>query len=586
MTVAMPSFAAPSAALGYAPKYPPGFTHFEYVNPNAPKGGSLTIDGRGSFDSFNPFILRSIPAAGIDALMFETLMVSSLDEPFSLYGLVAEDIRLAADEKSVTFRLNPRARFSNGKPVTATDVKFSFDMLMSKAAHPRFRFYYADVAGAVVVDARTVRFEFKRPNPELHLIIANGVPIFSPDWIGEKPFDKVALERPIGSGPYLIDNFSLGKFITYKRNPDYWGRDLNTRRGMYNFDRVKFTYYKDDTAQLEGFKSGEFDFNHEFSAKRWARQYQGPQFGPGKIIKTELEHRNNAGMQGFVYNLRRPLFQDKRVRKAIALAFDFEWSNQHLFFGQYVRCDSYFSNSEMAATGIPQGEELRILEKFRDRLPPEIFTTPWQLPRAGTPEALRENLKKAQALLEEAGWMLKDGVRTNAKGQRLEFEVLQHSIQGRSFERILAPFARNLAKLGIRMTYRTVDVALYQRRTDTFDFDMIVHSYPQSQSPGNELLGYWHSSTANQEGSNNVGGIDDPVVDALIENVIYSAHDRKKLVTAVRALDRVLLHNEYLVPNWYNKVHRVAYWSKFGIPEKTPLYYNPDNWMMTTWWAK
>jgi microcin C transport system substrate-binding protein len=581
-----PTSAAPSAALGYTPKYPAGFSHFDYVNPKAPKGGTLTLDGRGTFDSFNPFILRGVAAAGLEALVFETLMVQSLDEPFSAYAHLAEDVVLAPDQRSVTFRLNPRARFSNGKPVTAADVKFSFDTLVSKEAHPQRRFYYSDVKQVVVVDQRTVRFDFKRPNPELHLIIANDVPIFSREWLANKPFDKVALEQPIASGPYVIDSYRLGKHITYKRNPNYWARDLGTRRGMFNFDRVTFTYFKDDTAQFEGFKAGEFDFNHEYSAKRWARQYHGPQFVPGKIVKTELTHRNNAGMQGFLFNIRRPMFQDRRVRRAITLAFDFEWSNQHLFYGQYTRCNSYFSNSEMASTGLPQGEELALLERFRDKLPPDVFTTVWQPPSTAAPHSLRDNLKQAQTLLAQAGWKVKDGVLRNAKGQAFEFEILQHSLQGRSFERILAPFQRNLAKLGIGMTYRTVDVTIYQRRTDTFDFDMIVHGYGQSQSPGNELYQRWHSSSAKQEGSDNVIGIQDPGIDALIEQVIYSAHDRKKLVTAVRALDRVMLHHEFLVPNWYNKAHRVAYWEKFGIPAQAPLYYNPDAWVLMSWWSK
>ena len=584
MAMPLASLAAPSAALGYTPKYKPGFSHFDYVNADAPKGGEVTLVGRGSFDSLNPYVLKGVAAEGLGQYVFEPLMVQSLDEPYSVYAHLAEDIQLAADRLSVSFRLDPRARFSNGTPVTAADVKFSFDTLMSKAAHPTYRLYWADIKRAVLVDARTVRFEFVRVNPELHLI-ASQIPVFARAWVGDKPFDKLATVVPIGSGPYRVQSFDLGKRVIYERNPEYWARGFNTRRGMFNFDRVVFKYYKDDTVMLEAFKAGEFDFNHEYSSKMWARDYTGPQFDKGLIKKVELQHRNNAGMQGFTFNTRRPLFADKRVRRAIALAFDFEWANRKLFYNQYQRCNSYFSNSEMASSGLPDGDELRLLEPFRATLPPEVFTQVWQPPSTLPPNSLRDNLRKARKLLTETGWALDRGVLRNAKGEAFEFEVMLTSVQGRGFERILAPFARNLEKLGIRMKYRNVDTALYQRRTDTFDFDMMVASFSQSQSPGNELIARWHSSSANQEGSDNVIGIQDPVVDALIEKVIF-APDRRRLVTAARALDRVLLHGDYLVPNWYIGTHRVAYWDKFGIPATPPLYYSADPWMRMSWWMK
>lgn len=583
--IRLPAHAAPSMALGYTPKYPVGFTHFEYVRPDAPKGGDVALLGRGNFDSFNPFILRGVPAAGLGEFVFESLMVSSLDEPFSAYALLAQDVELAADKLSVTFKLDPRAKFSNGKPVLAEDVKFSFDTLVSKKAHPRFRFYWADVKRVVVGSARSVRFEFKRINPELHLVMATSLPIFSRDWVGDTSFDKLATAMPIGSGPYKIEAYDLGKRITYVRRPDYWASNLNTRRGMFNFERVVFKYYKDDTVMLEAFKKGEFDFNHEYSSKMWARDYVGPKFRSGQIVKVELPHRNNAGMQGFVFNLRRPIFQDKRVRRAISLAFDFEWSNRNLFYNQYSRCYSFFSNSELASTGLPQGEELALLAPYRKQLPESVFKEEWKPPSTAAPGSLRENLKQAMQLLAEAGWSLKDGMLQNAKGVPFEFEVMLTSVQGRGFERILAPFARNLEKLGIRIRYRSVDTALYKRREETFDFDMVVSSFPSSQSPGNELLSVLHSSSAKQEGSDNIVGIQDPVVDALIEKIIQ-APDRKRLITAARALDRVLLHGEYIVPNWYIATHRVAYWDKFGMPEKRPLYYEADPWMHMTWWKK
>jgi len=575
--------AAPSAALGYTPKYPANFHHYEYVQPKAPRGGELILAARGSFDSFNPFVLKGQAAAGLTQLVFEPLMDQSLDEPYSVYAHLAEDIALASDRLSVTFRLNPRATFSNGKPVTAADVKFSFDTLKSKAAHPMYRFYWGDLKRAVVVNVRTVRFEFARVNPELHLIAAQ-IPVFSRDWVGDRPFDKTATVMPIGSGPYTVETHDLGKRIRYVRNPDYWAREHNTRRGMFNFDRVTFKYYRDDTVMLEAFKAGEFEFNWEFNSKSWARDYVGPPFESGKIKRVELRHKNNAGMQGFVFNLRRPLFQDKRLRQALSLAFDFEWSNRHLFYGQYTRCDSYFSNSELAATGLPVGDELRLLEPYRRQLPDSVFSTSWRPPSTAATGALRANLRKAKALLEQAGWQVRDGVLQNPAGQPLEFEVLLTSAQ-KGFDRILAPYAHNLAKLGVRMSYRAVDSALYQRRTDQFDFDMIVASFGASQSPGNELISRFHSSSAHQEGSDNVSGIQDPVVDALIHKVIY-ARDRRQLVTAVRALDRVLLHGEYVIPNWYIATHRVAYWDRFGIPDQLPLYYNADSWMRMTWWKK
>jgi len=576
--------AAPSAALGYQPKYPAGFGNFDYVNPNAPKGGEIVLLGRGSFDSLNPYVLKGIAADGLSLYVFEPLMVQSLDEPYSVYAHLAEDIQLASDRLSVTFRLDARARFSNGKAVTAADVKFSFDTLKSKDAHPMYGLYWADLRSAEVIDARTVRFRFARVNPELHLI-ASQIPVFSRDWVGDRPFNKLATVVPVGTGPYTIESFDLGKRIVYARNRDYWAKNLGSRRGMFNFDRVTFKYYKDDTVMLEAFKAGEFDFNHEYSSKMWARDYIGPAFEKGRIKKTELTHRNNAGMQGFAFNIRKPLFHDRRVRKAMSLAFDFEWSNRKLFYNQYTRCNSYFSNSELASSGVPRGEELKLLEPFRSRLSAEVLSQPWVPPSTLPPGSLRQNLRQARELLRQAGWSLDNGVLRNSKGEAFQFEVMLTSVQGRGFERILAPFARNLQKLGIQMKYRSVDTALYQRRTDTFDFDMMVASFSQSQSPGNELMTRWHSSSAKQEGSDNIIGIQDPVVDALIEKVIF-ARDRHHLVIAARALDRVLLHGEYLVPNWYIGTHRVAYWDKFGIPERLPLYYAADPWMRMTWWKK
>ncbi|MGD8811158.1 MAG: extracellular solute-binding protein [Thioalkalispiraceae bacterium] len=573
--------AAPSIGYGYQAKYVPGFKHFDYVKPDAPKGGQIVLAGFGNFDSFNPFILKGVSAEGLGTLVFETLMVQSQDEPYSLYGHLAEDIQLARDRLSVTFRLNRKARFSDGSPVLAEDVKFSFDTIRSDKGHPYYRFYWADIKRAVVLNTRTIRFEFARKNPELHLITAQ-IPIFSRKWVGDTPFDKLNRKLPVGSGPYVVSEFELGKNVTYQRNPDYWAKDFPTRRGMFNFDKVKYKYYKDSTVMLEALKAGEFDYILVNHSKQWARDYVGPQFVSGKIIKQELPHKNNAGMQGFFFNTRRDLFKDKRVRKALTLAFDFDWSNRKLFYNQYTRCDSYFSNSELASRGLPQGDELQLLNRFRNQLPDEVFNQEWHPPSTDEPGELRQNLRQAKKLLEQAGWFVKEGALQNAQGRRFEFDVM---LAQKGFERILAPYAYNLKKLGIKLNYRTVDVSLYNRRTRTFDFDMIVSSYSQSQSPGNELYSFWHSRSADQEGSRNLMGINNPVIDQLIDKVVF-ARNRQQLITATRALDRVMLHSEYLIPNWYIAVHRLAYWDKFSYPETLPLYYSADPWVLSTWWVK
>jgi microcin C transport system substrate-binding protein len=575
------AFAASAMGMGYEPKYPPDFDHFDYVNPDALKGGDLVLNGLGTFDSLNPYLLKGISADGLGELVFESLLEKSLDEPFTMYGLLADDFELAEDGLSVTFHINPKARFSSGKPVTAADVKFSFDTLMSKAAHPQYRVYYADVKSAEVLDRLTVRFNFRNRNRELHMIVGE-IPVFSPDWVGDSAFDKLDDVKPIASGPYIVDSYDRGKYIRYTRNPDYWAKDLPVRRGMYNFDRITYKYYKDSTIALEAFKAGEFDFFFENYSKRWARSHVGLRYDSGEIIKTELPHQNNAGMQGFAMNLRREKFQDVRVRKALDLAYDFEWANDHLFYNQYVRCDSYFSNSELASSGLPQGKELELLDGFRTQLPPELFTTVWKPPKTTPPDSLRANLRKARDLLTQAGWRVRDGVLKNDKDETFTIDVL---LAQKGFDRIFAPYAHNLEKLGIDMNYRTVDDSLYKRRIDNFDFDMVVVSLPESVSPGNELKNMFHSESASMKGSRNLSGIASPVVDALVDRVIES-EDRAQLVTATRALDRVLLFGEYLVPNWYIDKHRIAYSRKLKRPETVPLYYEPMTWLLKAWWLE
>ena len=575
-----PAQAGFGMALGYEPKYGGGFSHFDYVNPHAPRGGQLNLAQIGSFDSLNPFTLRGQGAAGLNQLMFESLMESSLDEPFSQYGLLAEWGELATDRLSVTFGLHPLARFHDGSPVLAEDVKFSFDTLREQG-HPWYRIYWADIERVVVVDERIVRFEFARVNPELHLL-AGQVPVFSRAWVGEDSFERMALKEPLSSGPYRVDAYDLGKRITYRRNPDYWGNDLPVRRGQFNFERITYKYYRDFVVAMEGFKAGEFDFNMEYNSKRWARDYIGSPFRSGAILRDELPHSNNAGMQGFVFNQRRARFQDKRVRQALGLALDFEWSNRNLFYNQYEYNDSYFSNSELAATGLPEGDELALLEAFREQLPDAVFSEPTPVVSTSPPHSLRENLRLARDLLAEAGWEYRDGALRNAAGEPFRIHIM---LVQRGFERIVAPYARNLAILGIEVNYRTVDSALYQRRMDNFDFDMVVAGYNQGQSPGNELMGMFHSSSADESGSRNLMGLKDPVVDALIDKVIY-AETRKELVTAAQALDRVLMHGYQIVPQWYIATHRVAWWDRFERPETLPLYYQAISWVIATWWIK
>ncbi len=577
----MTSQAVPAMGMGYEPKYAADYKHFDYVNPDAVKQGELTLMGVGTFDSLNPYLLKGISASGLGVLVFESLLEKSLDEPFSEYGLIADDFYLAENGLSVTFHINSLARFSNGDAILAEDVKYSFDTLMSKAAHPQFRVYYADVESATVLDAQTIRFDFKNKNRELHMIIGE-IPIFSKKWAGEKDFEKLSDSKPIASGPYTVEKYERGKNIKYIKNSDYWAKDLPVRQGMFNYEHITYKYYKDSTIALEAFKAGEFNFFFENYSKRWARSHNGPNYASGDIKKTELTHKNNAGMQGFAFNTRQDKFKDVRVRRALSLAYDFEWANAKLFYNQYVRAGSYFSNSELAAEGLPEGKELALLEKYRDQLPEKVFTKQWQPATTIAPNTLRKNLIEARDLLAAAGWTIQDGVLKNQQGEVFILNFLL--VQG-GFDRIVAPYAHNLKKLGIETNYRKVDSSLYKSRLDKFDFDMVVTSFSSSMSPGNELMNMFDSASADLKGSNNLPGISSPVVDALVQKII-KAENRDEVVIASRALDRVLLYGEYLVPNWYINVHRIAYWDKFGIPETQPLYYDPVTWLLKAWWIQ
>ncbi len=576
-------FAAHAFSLYDTPKYPAGFTHFDYVNPDAPKGGELFLanpDRRSSFDKFNPYSLKGVAAAGVSSLMFETLTVSSGDEVATMYGLLADDMMLAPDRLAMTFHINPKARFNNGDPVLAADVKYSFDTLMAKGA-PQFKSIFAEVKRCVVIDERTVKFEFKSLNHELPLIVGS-VPVFSRKWATGTEFDQIQLTPPIVSGPYLIDRYDTGRSISYKLNPDYWGANVPTRKGTFNFGRINYRFYKDDVAKLEAFKAGEFDLVVEYSAKNWARSYKGPKFTSGEIIKRELTHSNGAGMQGFVMNLRRPQFQDVRVRRALDLALDYEWMNRQLFFGSYKRIYSFFNNSPMAATGLPSVDELKLLEPLRDKLDPAVFGPAPIPPNTDAPRSLRANLLEAVELFRQAGWTYRDGALRNAKGEPFAFEIIDDQS---ALSRVISVYIRNLEKLGIQVTQRTADYALVQKRMDEFDFDMTSIRFPDVSSPGNEMFDMFGSKAADEKGSSNAWGLKDPAVDRLVEKLV-AADSRQQLVAAARALDRVLLHKHIVVTHWYSSTHRVAYRDRFGIPETAPLYYQADPYVISTWWQQ
>lgn len=557
-------------------KYPPDFSHFDYVNPEAPKGGRFKEASIGTFDSLNPFIVKGTVAEGT-GLLYDSLMTRALDEPFSQYGLLAEQLRVPEDRSWIEFDLHPEARFSDGHPVTAEDVVFTFDLLKKKGS-PFFKSYYAGIQNVTALTAATVRFEFgASTNRELPLIVGE-VPILPEHYWAEHDFETPSLEPPLGSGPYLVDRIDPGRTIVYKRNPDYWGRDLAVNRGRHNFDYHQYDYYRDSTVALEAFKAGEYDFRSEHASKAWATGYTGAPFDDGRIIKEEIRHQNPVGMQGFIMNTRRTLFSQPEVRQALTYAFDFEWTNNNLFYGAYTRSHSYFSNSEMAADALPTPEELEILEPVRDQVPPEVFTRVYRAPSTNGSGNNRPQLRMALALLKQAGWKLEGGKLVDHQGTPFTFEIL---LVQKEFERVVAPFIRNLERLGISARIRIVDVSQYINRLRQFDFDMVVYGFGQSSSPGNEQRDYWHSSSADQPGSRNLIGIRNPAVDYLVEQLI-AAPDRQQLVLRARALDRVLQWNYYVIPHYHISAYRIAYWNKFAHPAVTPAY----DLGLDTWWAK
>jgi microcin C transport system substrate-binding protein len=561
-------------------KYPPGFAHFDYVNPDAPKGGRLSMigtAGRITFDSFNDFILKGDAAQGLTYL-FDSLMVRALDEPDAVYGLVARSAELAPDRRGVTFRLRPEAKFADGSPATAADVVYSFETLKDpEQGHPRFSMALRDVVKAEALDAHTVRYTFQGElTRDLPMTVAT-LPIFSKAFYATRPFAQTSLEPPLGSGPYRIADFRPGTFVTYKRRDDYWAKDLNVNRGRYNFDELRYEYFRDRTAELENLFNGTFDLREEFTSLHWATAYDVPPVKDGRIQRVTLPDESPSGAQGFFINTRKPKFQDRRVRKALDLAFDFEWSNKNLFFGLYKRTSSFFENSDMKASGPPSAEELALLEPFRDKLAPEVFGEPYVPPVSDGSGFDRRLLREASKLLDEAGWKIDGGKRRNGKGELLEVEIL---IFDPTFERVLGPYVENLRRLGLEASIRRVDAAQYERRMKSFDFDLTTQRYVMSLTPGVELKAFWHSDAARMDGSFNLAGIADPVIDALTAKVMQ-AKSRAELVAATRAIDRVLRAGHYWVPHWYKAAHHVAFWNKFSWPAVKPNY---ERGIIHTWW--
>jgi microcin C transport system substrate-binding protein len=578
------------AVLG-TPALPADFSYFPYVNPDAPKGGEVTLASIGTFDSFNPFIMRGTAAVGtvspwvvmpggsgsgsVLGHVWESLLASSADEIATAYGHLAKTVELPADKMWVAFELRPEARFSDGTPVTAEDVAWTFRTLMTQG-RPSFRIEMGDVKDVAVEGPLRVVFHFtSNDNRELPLILG-GLPVLPKHYFEGRDFTRPLADAPIGSGPYRVASFELGRSITYERRPDWWAANLPTGKGTNNFDRVRVEYFRDSTVAMEAFKAGQIDLRSENIAKNWATAYEFPAVGSGLVIKKSFEHRLPTGMQGFAMNTRRSVFQNPLVRQAITWAFDFEWANKNLFYGAYTRTQSYFSNSPLASSGVPEGAELALLEPFRASLPPELFTKPFRLPVTDGSGNNREQLRTALDLLQQAGWQVKDRKLVGPDGQPMAFTIL---LDDPSLERVALPYVQTLQKLGIDARVRTVDPAQYQHLTDDFDFDMIMMIYPESDIPGNELRDYFTCPSAKAQGSMNAPGICDPAVDALVQDVV-AAQDRETLAVAARALDRVLLWQWYMVPNWHSSEFHVAWWNRFGQPDK-PIR---EGFNFDTWW--
>jgi microcin C transport system substrate-binding protein len=553
---------------------PAGFAHFPYANPNAPKGGEVALGAVGTFDSFSPHIVRG-SAAGATMAIYDTLTRGSADEAQVAYGHVAHTIETAADGLSVSFELRPEARFHDGTPLTAEDVAWTFHTLVAHG-RPHYRQYWADVAAVEVESPHRITFRFKHANNRELPSILGQLEVLPKHWWATRDFTRPLTEPPLGSGPWRIGRYEFGRTVELERVPDYWAANLGTAKGLSNFDRRRTEYFRDPTVAFEAFKAGQIDFRQENIALSWATAYDFPAVRRGLVKKEEFRHRLPTGMQGFVMNTRREVFRDPRVRQALALVFDFEWANANLFHGAYTRTDSYFSNSTLASSGLPEGPELALLEKHRAQLPETLFTQPFRLPVTDGSGNNREVLRDALNLLRQAGWTVRERRLVNAAGQQLRFEIL---LANPSFERVALPYVQWLARLGVEARVRTVDPAQFQRLSDTYDFDMTVEVFGQSESPGNEQRSYWSCYSAKQEGGANTAGVCNPVVDSLVETLI-NAPDRPTLEAATKALDRVLLHNWYVVPHWHVRTIRTAYWDRFArvdMPLRSGLAFD-------AWW--
>lgn len=559
-------------------KYPADFKHFDYVHPEAPKGGRLATMPTSSvntFNHFNDYILRGDSAFGV-GFLFDSLMVRAQDEPDAVYGLIAESAEVADDKLSATFHLRPQARFRDGTPVTAEDVAFTLDTLKSKG-HPRYQLALRDVVSATAIDPATVKYEFKGENlRDLPVLIAV-LPVFSKAYYTANDFLKESLEPPLGSGPYEVSDFRQGTFVAYKRRKDYWAADLPVNRGRYNFDELRFEYYRDRAVGLEAFKAKAYDLREEFTSKSWATEYDILPVRSGQVLKLTLPDGRPSGAQGFFINTRRAKFADRRVRKALDYAFDFEWTNKTLFYGMYTRTASYFENSDLKAQGALSPAELTLLEPFRDKLPPEVFGDPYTPPVTDASGRYRPSMRSASQLLDEAGWRVQDGVRKNDKGETLDVEFL---IEDPVTERIVGPYAGKLTDLGIKATLRRVDASEEQERLRRYEFDIVTQRYSLQPTPGPEVRAYWQSEAGKEDGSYNLAGIADPVVDALIDKIL-TAKSRDELRAACRAIDRVLRAGHYWVPEWYKAVHHIATWDKFSRPAVEAAY---DDGVLDTWW--
>ncbi len=569
-------------ALYGSPKYEDDFTTLVYVNKNAPKGGELVLSGIGGYDSFNPFIIKGSPAAGLTPLysspLHATLMEHSKEEPFSQYGYIAEFIEVPEDHSSVTYTLRDNITFHDGSPITVEDVIFSFNTLTEKG-HPLYKAYYHDVKAVEKLDEKRVKFTFTDGSSKELPLIVGQLPIISKKYYDSGAFEKADLKPPLGSGPYKIKDFKPGRSVTYERVKGWWGETLPVNRGRYNFDTLRYEYFRDATVGLEAFKSNVYDLREEATIKTWKQGYNFPAVKEGRVVLEKIPNRNPAGMQAFLYNTRRDIFKDPLVREALSYAFDFEWTNENMFFGEYKRTKSYFENSALAARGLPSPEELEILAPYRGKIPEAVFTKVYEPPETDGTGNVRKNLAQAKRLLNKAGWHVKNNVLVHEKtGQPFTFEILL--IQP-DFERVLLGFIKNLKRLGIRASVRTVDSAQYTRRIENFDYDIIVGVIAQSLIPGNEQREFWGSKAADAPGGRNYMGIKDPVIDDLIEKLI-DAPDHKSMITLTRALDRILLFGHYAIPSWYSGERRIAYWTKIKRPETLPDY-DID---IHAWWAQ